>query len=74
MARSLSTDLPANACDASPVPVYQAHGTSTAVVNPIDNDECRVGNHKLVFSAPTLGSEPDDYIANVSYATFSISV
>ena len=41
------------------------------MVNPIDTEDFRVGNHKLVLPTHTLSSEPDAYYANVHYATVS---
>ena len=71
MAFSRSTHLPADNSATSIVLVNQAHGTSTAVVNPISTDKRRVGNHKWVLTTNTLGSDIDSYHANVYYDTVS---
>ena len=71
MARFQSTGLPSDARVAYIIPVNQAHGNYTAVVNPIGTEERRVVNRKLVLHTPTLGSEPDAYHANVHCATVS---
>ena len=71
MARSQSTSLLADARAASLVPDNQSYGTSTAAVNPINTEECRVRNRKLVLPTHTLSSKPDAYHTNVHYATVS---
>ena len=71
MAFYRSTHLLADNSATSIVLVNQAHGTSTAVVNPINTEEGRVDNCKLMFPTPTLGSKPDSYCANIHYNTVS---
>ena len=66
---SQSTDLLADSHSNSLVPLNQDPGNSTAVVNTIDNEELGMGDRKLVFHTPTLGSETDDYHVNVNSTT-----